>query len=112
MYKQHSHEWATRIPRNHRLNADYETIGSKYKHVEIWRAHHGFAADPAIYIIHHKDGNKRNNEVCADESGRCLVLNCGNLALMTRADHIREHKPGKMSGKKGFVDTRPRRRRQ
>lgn len=84
---------------------------TKYKHVEMWRAHHGIRPDPKVYVVHHKDGDKKNNSVC-DRSAPCPVLDCGNLAILTRADHIREHRPGKMSGQKGFVDTRPRKPRR
>lgn len=99
------------IDRRYRRNYDYELWGSKYKHLVIWRAHHGIALDPEVFIIHHADENKKNNEVCANESGHCPVLNCGNLGPMTRREHILHHRPGKMSGKKGFVDTKPRKRR-
>lgn len=107
----HVHNWETHVPRKWRINTDYELVGgTRYRHVEVWRAHHGMKPDPKIYVIHHKDGNKRNNEVCTG-AAPCPVLDCGNLALLTRADHIREHKPGKMSGQKGLVDKRPRRKR-
>lgn len=80
-----------------RRNPDYETIGSRYAHIEIWSAHHGTRLDPKKWIIHHKNLNKRDNSVC-DGPEPCTDWGCGNLEAMTRADHIREHKPGKMSG--------------
>jgi hypothetical protein len=82
------------------MNPDYETWGTRYKHILIWRQHHGISLDPEVFIIHHRDENKRNNAVCDRDDGACPVLNCGNLAPMTRPDHIREHKPGRMGGRK------------
>ena len=81
-------------------NPDYALIGSKYAHVVIWREHHGAFLDTDLYIIHHRDHNKRNNRVCDREDGRCPNWSCGNLGAMTRADHIREHRPGRMGGRK------------
>lgn len=87
------------IDRQYRRNSDYELWGTRYAHILIWQAHHGMRLDPEVFIIHHRDENKRNNKVCDRDDGKCPVLNCGNLAPMTRADHIREHKPGRMGGR-------------
>lgn len=92
------------------LNPDYDTIGSKYAHIVIWEAHHRLRLDKTVFIIHHKNEKKRDNTVC-DTPAPCPILNCGNLAPMTRRDHILEHRPGKMSGQKGLVDTKPRKKR-
>jgi len=107
-----SHETFIRrmFPRQWVRNPDYESWGSRYAHIEIWRRHHGVNIDPTVYVIHHKNLDKKDNSVC-DEPEPCTVWDCGNLAAMTRADHIREHRPGKMSGAKGFVDTKPRKLR-
>lgn len=83
-----------------RRNSAYDLLGSSYAHRAIWQQHHGVWLDPDIYIVHHKDHNKRNNAVCKDTSGHCLKWSCGNLGPMTRADHIREHKPGRMGGRR------------
>ncbi len=83
-----------------RLNSDYDLIGSQYAHIVIWQAHPGVILDHAKYIIHHKDHRKRNNRVCSDQSGRCPNWACGNLGAMSRADHIRDHRPGRMGGRK------------
>lgn len=93
-----------------RLNPDYKQVGSRYEHIVIWEAHHGRTYNKRTHIIHHHDENKKNNHVC-DRPAPCPVLNCGNLHLLSRREHILQHKPGKMSGQKGFVDTRPRKRR-
>lgn len=83
-----------------RRNHDYTLWGSRYAHVEIWRAHHGVILDTEVYVIHHRDHDKKNNTVCSRDDGRCPDWSCGNLGAMTRADHIREHKPGRMGGRK------------
>lgn len=83
-----------------KFNSDYPMIGSQYAHVVIWRGHHGVSLDPDTYIIHHKNHDKSDPSVCSDDSGHCPTWDCGNLAPMTRADHIREHKPGRMSGER------------
>lgn len=95
-------EWtrAAHIPKNLRRDADYDLWGTRYKHILVWQAHHGLKLDPSVFIIHHKNENKRDNSVCERDDGACPVLNCGNLAPMTREDHIREHKPGRMGGRK------------
>jgi len=98
-----------------RINREYDTVvlggKTRYKHIEIWSAHHGIRLDASVFVIHHIDDDKRNNLVC-DGPEPCLVLNCGNLAPLSRADHIREHRPGKMSGEKGFTDTKKRKARK
>lgn len=110
---EHPHLYFDEVtPRLSRLNADYVAIdgGSKYEHIEIWSAHHGMRLNTRIFVHHHKNGDKSDNRVC-DRESPCPILNCGNLAPMTRADHIREHRPGKMSGAKGYVDTKKRKQR-
>lgn len=86
--------------RHCRRNSDYALIGSQYAHVAIWQRHHGVILDPVVFIVHHKDEDKRNNQTCGDTSGHCPNWACGNLAPMTRADHIREHRPGRMGGRR------------
>lgn len=81
-----------------RRNTDYALVGSRYAHVEIWVAHHGYRPDGKRFIIHHKDDDKSNNRVCRNTTGLCPNWACGNLALLSRADHIRAHKPGRMGG--------------
>lgn len=80
-------------------NAEYVVVGSQYEHVLLWRQHHGVTLDGREYIIHHKDHDKEHNEVC-DRPAPCPIWDCGNLGAMTRADHIREHRPGRMGGRK------------
>lgn len=87
------------IARVLRRNLDYDLWGTRYQHILIWQEHHGIKLDPKVFIIHHKDEDKRNNTTCGRDDGHCPVLNCGNLAPMTRQDHIREHKPGRMGGR-------------
>lgn len=87
-------------------NADYFVIGSQYVHVLLWRKHHGVTLDGDEWIIHHKNHNKHDNRVCKGPEP-CPDWECGNLGAMTRADHIREHKPGRMGGRK-IPNKRPR----
>jgi hypothetical protein len=79
---------------------DYELWGTRYEHILVWQGHHGIKLDPKVFIIHHKDENKRNNAVCSRDDGHCPVLNCGNLAPMTRQDHIIAHRPGRMGNRR------------
>lgn len=81
------------------LNADYTIVGSQYEHVLLWRQHHGVTLNGDEYIIHHKNHDKTDNRVC-NKLAPCPDWACGNLGAMTRADHIREHKPGRMGGER------------
>lgn len=87
---------AARINRN----TDYKLWGSRYEHVEVWRAHHGVVLDPETYIIHHINEDKHDNRVCARDDGRCPDWSCGNLGALTRREHILQHRPGRMGGRK------------
>lgn len=80
-------------------NPEYARVGRRYEHIVRWEVHHGTRLDTCEYIIHHRDGNKRNNTTCETRDGQCEDFSCGNLAPMTRADHIREHRPGRMGGR-------------
>jgi len=80
-------------------NEDYDVIGSQYAHIFIWRKHHGVYLDPTIYIIHHKNEVKTDNWTCGGPEP-CPIWDCGNLGALTRAEHIRLHKPGRMGGLK------------
>lgn len=86
------------VRRGDRVNAQYVVVGSQYEHVLLWRQHHRVTLS-RDYIIHHKDHDKQNNVVC-DRPAPCPDWQCGNLGAMTRADHIREHRPGRMGGEK------------
>lgn len=59
----------------------YETVksgnGRKYGHIAAWEYVNGTVPDG--YVIHHIDGNRRNNAI-------------ENLAMLTPADHIRIHR--------------------
>lgn len=94
-----------------RRNVDYRVLGdSSYEHRAVWERHHGVKLGDD-YIVHHKNERKKDNRVCADSAGfpgHCPVWDCGNLAAMTRADHIRDHKPGRMGGS-GFPGHAPKR---
>lgn len=48
------------------------------EHRLVWEKHNG--PIPEGYVIHHKDGNGLNNSI-------------ENLEMMTRAEHVRHHKP-------------------
>jgi len=78
-------------------NPDYATIAGRYAHIRIWEHHHQRKV-PKGFIVHHgPDPDKRNNTVCK-RPRPCPKLDCGNLSVMSRANHIREHRPGRMSG--------------
>lgn len=114
MSKQHHYLSSNNYPKRAGItvfprNVDYDLIGSEYAHRAIWQQHHGVFLDPDSYIVHHKDHNKRNNKTCVDTSGHCRNWTCGNLGPMTRADHIREHKPGRMGGRR-LPNKQPRQR--
>ena len=62
------------------MNGSYPTIflngQNFYVHRLEWEKHYG--SIPKGYIVHHIDGNKKN-------------WNIGNLTLLSRSEHIREH---------------------
>lgn len=53
--------------------------GRVQEHNLVYAQTHGLTEIPAGHVVHHKDGNKLNNEP-------------ENLELMTRAEHARHHK--------------------
>jgi len=63
----------------------------KKEHRKIWKKYHG--AIPEGYVIHHKDGNKKNN-------------NIENLQAMKSEEHLSLHHAGlKKKGHKAFNKT-------
>lgn len=63
------------------MNGEYPAICLDNKNVHVhrleWERHHG--SIPKGYIIHHVDGDKMN-------------WNIDNLVMLSRSDHIKEHK--------------------
>lgn len=78
----------------------YKKIGSRREHVVRWTVHHGVRLDPKVWVIHHKNSDKQDNRTCRRPDGTCNVWDCGNLAALTRAEHIRQHRPGRMGGRR------------
>jgi hypothetical protein len=64
-------------PRGHRRIYDSDTHRLVMEHDYVWREYHGNI--PRGYIIHHRDGNKLNN-------------NPSNLQLMKNDVHSYKHK--------------------
>jgi hypothetical protein len=66
----------------------------QYVHIYNWTQEHGKV--PTGYVVHHKDGNKRNNEVW-------------NLGLVLRSIHTKNHEPWKhrksWKAKRGLCET-------
>ena len=57
-------------------DAKHRVLGERYLHRAVWVFHNG--AIPDGCCVHHRDHDKRNNAV-------------GNLALLTRAEHMSYH---------------------
>lgn len=81
-----------------RASSPYPQFRGKDAHVRIYEWHHGRKVAPG-YIVHHRDENKQNNAVCSNPPP-CPLDYCGNLESLTRADHILQHRPGRMGGRK------------
>jgi hypothetical protein len=75
----------------------YQRFSGRHAHTQMWEQHHGLKVGKGN-IVHHKNENKRDNRVCS-RPAPCPNLKCGNLERKTRAQHILEHKPGRMGGR-------------